>query len=55
MSQHLTVHTTELGTIEMCSGCAGRFFDVFDAQGDYLGTVATLKQARALLKPHGVE
>ena len=50
MSQHRTLEATDRGSIEQFSGCAGRFIDVFDSQGRYLATVATIEQAKAMIK-----
>ncbi len=50
MSQEHTILESEWGQICLFSGCAGRFYDLYDPEGVYLTTASTLEEAKELLK-----
>jgi hypothetical protein len=50
MSQHLTIPVPGKGSIEAVVSCSGRYFDVYDSQGNYIDWAPTEARARAMFE-----
>ena len=52
MSESFNIYEGPEGIVEASHGCAGVFYDAFNAAGAYVGTKGTLERAKALLQTH---